>query len=319
LVLSIDIVNRQLILDGRQASRQDGRMTPHLLGVAEIAAMLGLSRQRVNQLIQADDFPAPEAELSAGRIWSRAAVETWVAAHPARATAAGGDPMFGRFSPEARGVVIRAQEEARTLRHSYIGTEHVLLALLSDAAPSTHQRFAELGIERDDVIAHVLLLSPSGESAPVGHIPFTPRSKQILEHAVSVAADRSPIEAHHIAQGVVAVEDGYAAGVLRARSGLDQAALTAAIARPLRGDAEVVPLVSAPADDDARHCSFCGKPRDEVAKLIAGPGITICDECVELCNRIIGDELTGRARLVDRVDELAAEIQRLRRDLDAEG
>src|SRR5687767_1856919 len=48
-------------------------------GVAEIAAMLGLSRQRVNQLIQSPDFPAPEAELSAGRIWSREAVETWVA------------------------------------------------------------------------------------------------------------------------------------------------------------------------------------------------------------------------------------------------
>jgi predicted DNA-binding transcriptional regulator AlpA len=296
-------------------------MTPHLLGVAEIAAMLGLSRQRVNQLIQADDFPAPEAELSAGRIWSRAAVETWVAAHPARATAAGGDPMFGRFSPEARAVVIRAQEEARTLRHAYIGTEHLLLALLSDAAPSTHPRFTELGIERDDVIAHVLLLSPSGESAPSGHIPFTPRSKQILEHAVTVAGnDRAAIEAHHIAQGVVAVEDGYAAGVLRARSGLDQAALAAEIARPLRADVEAVPLVSAPAGDGDLRCSFCGKPHDEVGKLIAGPGITICNECVDLCNRIIGEEVSsGRTRLTDRVDELAAEIERLRRDLDADG
>jgi hypothetical protein len=137
---------------------------------------------------------------------------------------------------------------------------------------------------------------------------------------VTVAGDASaPIEIHHIAQGVVAVEDGLAAGVLRARSGLDQAALSTEIARRLGGDAEAAPLVSAPAGDDARHCSFCGKPRDEVAKLIAGPGITICDECVELCNRIIGDEVTtGRARLVDRVDQLAAEIERLRRDLDAD-
>jgi hypothetical protein len=196
----------------------------------------------------------------------------------------------------------------------------VLLALLSDAAPAARSRLADLGVEREDVIADVLAVSPSGESTPLGHIPFTPGSKQILANAVTIAGDASaPIEIHHIAQGVVAVEDGLAAGVLRARTGLDQAALTSEIAHRLGGDAEPAALVSAPADDDARHCSFCGKPRDEVAKLIAGPGITICDQCVELCNRIIGDELTGRARLVDRVDELAAEIERLRRDLDTGG
>ncbi len=50
----------------------------HLVGVAEIAEMLGVTRQRVNQLIkEAADFPTPEAELSAGRIWRRDAVEEW--------------------------------------------------------------------------------------------------------------------------------------------------------------------------------------------------------------------------------------------------
>ena len=37
-------------------------------------------------------------------------------------------------------------------------------------------------------------------------------------------------------------------------------------------------------------CSFCGKSQDEVRKLIAGPSVFICDECVELCNNIIRDE-----------------------------
>ena len=49
----------------------------HLVGVAEIAEMFGVTRQRVHQLIQANDFPAPEAELSAGRIWKRSDVEAW--------------------------------------------------------------------------------------------------------------------------------------------------------------------------------------------------------------------------------------------------
>lgn len=52
-------------------------MTDHLVGVAEIAAMLGVTRQRVNQLVREEGFPAPAAELSAGRIWNRAEIEQW--------------------------------------------------------------------------------------------------------------------------------------------------------------------------------------------------------------------------------------------------
>ena len=54
-------------------------MTHHLVGVAEIAKMLGVSRQRVNQLLNTDDdFPVPEVELIAGRVWKRADVEAWI-------------------------------------------------------------------------------------------------------------------------------------------------------------------------------------------------------------------------------------------------
>lgn len=50
----------------------------HLVGVAEIADMLGVSRQRVNAIVQThDDFPEPAAVLSAGRIWERSAIESW--------------------------------------------------------------------------------------------------------------------------------------------------------------------------------------------------------------------------------------------------
>ncbi len=44
-------------------------------------------------------------------------------------------------------------------------------------------------------------------------------------------------------------------------------------------------------DDKLLYCSFCGKSQDEVRKLIAGPSVYVCDECVELCNDIIRDEL----------------------------
>lgn len=42
-------------------------------------------------------------------------------------------------------------------------------------------------------------------------------------------------------------------------------------------------------------CSFCGKKQAECKKLIAGPGVFICDECTDLCNEIIGEESSGKA------------------------
>ena len=44
-------------------------------------------------------------------------------------------------------------------------------------------------------------------------------------------------------------------------------------------------------DEGRLKCSFCGKTQDQVRKLIAGPGVYICEQCVDLCNEIIEDEL----------------------------
>ena len=48
---------------------------------------------------------------------------------------------------------------------------------------------------------------------------------------------------------------------------------------------------------DLLKCSFCGKSQKQVKKLIAGPGVYICDECIDLCNEIIEEELTEQAEL----------------------
>lgn len=44
-------------------------------------------------------------------------------------------------------------------------------------------------------------------------------------------------------------------------------------------------------------CSFCGKSQDQVRKLVAGPGVYICDECIELCTEIVEEELGGEEEL----------------------
>jgi ATP-dependent protease Clp ATPase subunit len=71
--------------------------------------------------------------------------------------------------------------------------------------------------------------------------------------------------------------------------------------------------------DDALKCSFCGKTHHQVTKIIAGPGVYICDECVDLCNDIIAEEVRGgRARVLDTEIQDAARaaqeaVERLRR------
>ena len=55
-----------------------GNVTEELLGVTEIAAFVGISRQRVQKLTETDaDFPEPVAMLARGRVWSREAIEEW--------------------------------------------------------------------------------------------------------------------------------------------------------------------------------------------------------------------------------------------------
>ena len=46
-------------------------------------------------------------------------------------------------------------------------------------------------------------------------------------------------------------------------------------------------------DRGQMKCSFCGKAQEQVGKLVAGPGVYICDECIELCNEIIEEEFSG--------------------------
>ena len=52
-------------------------------------------------------------------------------------------------------------------------------------------------------------------------------------------------------------------------------------------------------NDDNRkqlRCSFCGKPQDRVQRMIAGPGVCICNECVELCQAVLDDEPAASQR-----------------------
>src|SRR5579884_1721110 len=269
-------------------------MSHHLVGVAEVAAILGVSRQRVHQLIEAGDFPAPEAELSAGKVWSREAVDAWRAAHPERLVEdSQARPLLYDFSEAARRVIGRAQDESRRLGHSWLGTEHLLLGLLGGEAANVTSALAQVGISREGFEQRLLAEPlPAGRAAE-GPVPFTPRAMSCLQKAISLAksAGEAVAEPRHIALAAAADHASLAARLMAELAGSDQAKLEADLSGRLRAGApdlviRVAAEVSEPKGGPVR-CSFCNKVHAQVAKVIAGPGVYICNECVGLCDEIL--------------------------------
>src|SRR5207249_8717195 len=92
--------------------------------------------------------------------------------------------MFERFTERARQVVVLAQEEARTLKHNYIGTEHILLGLLREEEGLAARVLESLDITVERVRAQVVRIVGSGEEVTSGQIPLTPLSKTMLNFAL---------------------------------------------------------------------------------------------------------------------------------------
>jgi ATP-dependent Clp protease ATP-binding subunit ClpC len=123
--------------------------------------------------------------------------------------------MFQRFTDRARRVVVQAQEEARALGHSYIGTEHILLALTRQGGVAG-KALEALGIGTEAVRQGVEEAVGRGELAMTGHIPFTPPAKNVLEHALreSRLLGHTYIGTEHILLGLLSVGEGEAGRVL---------------------------------------------------------------------------------------------------------
>ena len=92
--------------------------------------------------------------------------------------------MFERFTERARQVVVLAQDEARALKHNYIGTEHILLGLLREEEGLAARVLESLDITVEEVRAQVARIVGQGDEVTTGQIPFTPRAKKVLELAL---------------------------------------------------------------------------------------------------------------------------------------
>jgi ATP-dependent Clp protease ATP-binding subunit ClpA len=168
--------------------------------------------------------------------------------------------MFERFTSDARQTVVFAQEEARTMHHPRIGTEHLLLGLLRLDGGTAATVLTRHGLTRDGVAEAVTAYIGCGDldaaalttlgidldavresveatfgpgaletgkpNARGGHIPFTPRAKKVLELSLreAIAGKSRTIADGHLALGLLREGEGLAMKVIHDR-GIDPTAL----------------------------------------------------------------------------------------------
>jgi ATPases with chaperone activity, ATP-binding subunit len=171
--------------------------------------------------------------------------------------------MFERFTRQARQVVTDAQAQARGLGHDYIGTEHLLLAMLAAPETTSGRVLTRHGLTREAAVETVRRLLKEGQAldaellgeigidlnavrekveaafgpgaldrparrrrSALGHVPFTGRAKKVLELALreAIALKHNHIGDGHILLGLLRERDGIGARVI-AEAALDSAAL----------------------------------------------------------------------------------------------
>lgn len=174
--------------------------------------------------------------------------------------------MFERFTDRARRVVVQAQQEARSLNHDHIGTEHVLLGLLGEPEGAAARALTELGIKLEACRARVEeIIGRGDEPFPGDHIPFTPGAKKALELSLreSLGLGHSFIGTGHLLLGLVREGAGAAAQAL-ITSGTELEAVRAKVVEILSAPGELTEEVT---DEPPEPGTVTGSVEDVVVML----------------------------------------------------
>jgi hypothetical protein len=244
-----------------------------------IAGALGLSHQRVHQIVE-DNGGAPGTSLlrrlTGGGLRED---DTKPADRPV-------SQAFRRMADDAREAVTLAEDEARSLGHHYIGTEHLLLGLAASRHGIAAQLLVRAGVSPEHARAAVLQITGRGKGEPpTGALRLTPQSKKVLSLAREQAkADRSAhVRGEHLLLGLLGEGRGTGVQVLT-QLGADPGRLRRRIGMA------------------GRSCSFCGRGGIDVASLAAGPGVYICERCTADALQLISspgsEPVTGPVGLV---------------------
>lgn len=126
--------------------------------------------------------------------------------------------MFEKFTDRGRKVIIYAREEAERRQNDYLGTEHLLLALIREEESLPIAILKKMGLSIEDLYMEIERNLPAGSNLMTfGDIPFTPRAKKVLELAVEEARllGHNYIGSEHLLLGLIREEEGIAGKILR--------------------------------------------------------------------------------------------------------
>jgi hypothetical protein len=198
--------------------------------------------------------------------------------------------VFERFTDRSRRVLVLAQEEARLLEHSFIGTEHILLGLIHEGEGVAAKALQSMDVSLEAVREKVKETIGLAGSAPTGSPPFTPRAKKVLALSLREALQlgHSYIGTEHLLLGLVREGEGVAAQVLRSL-GADLPRVRREVMQLLSGrqsedpvTARASPSLVGASNPRARVvlCSFCGRGPPESGQLLSGTNAFICEHCI---------------------------------------
>ena len=125
--------------------------------------------------------------------------------------------MFERFTDRARKVMALANQEAQSLNHDYIGTEHILLGLVKEGSGIGAKVLKNLGADLRKVRREVKKIVPVGaDMVTMGKLPQTPRGKRVIEFAIHEARNlgHNYVGTEHMLLGLLSESEGVAAQVL---------------------------------------------------------------------------------------------------------
>ena len=216
--------------------------------------------------------------------------------------------MFEKFTDKARKVMSLAQDEARGLGQMYVGTEHLLLALIREGEGVAAQALAKLDVTYDETLATVRsLTTQDNEPVPGGHIPFTPRAKRVLEGAYreTMTHGQTYIATEHLLLGIVAEGNGRAMDALR-QMGVSGDAVRNAVAELAGKSSE---SQQQPAAADVRMAGFGGpgpQQQGDEGSVLEQYGRNL----TKLASDGRLDPVIGRDREIERVMQVLARRQK---------
>jgi ATP-dependent Clp protease ATP-binding subunit ClpC len=218
--------------------------------------------------------------------------------------------MFEKFTDKAKKVMSLAQDEARGLGQMYVGTEHLLLALIKEGEGVAAQALAKLDVSYDETLATVKgLTSSEAEPAPGGHIPFTPRAKRVLEGAYreTMTHGQTYIATEHLLLGIVAEGNGRAMDALR-QMGVSGDAVRNAVDELASAQSEGAS--SGPAPADVRMGGFMGGPSQQSSSDEGSMLEQYGRNLTKLAADGKLDPVIGRDREIERVMQVLARRQK---------